>query len=108
MYNNFDPIAFNESLAIDESEYAGETLAPFFYVSHSVRGLKYKNITNTVNVTVLISKGLYEYLFYTTDSVLNFNIHVRKTVNHEPGYLSLPEFMTEQVDRRVSILSLMD
>ena len=108
MYNNFDPIAFNESLAIDESEYAGETLAPFFYVSHSVRGLKYKNLTNTVNVTVLISKGLYEYLFYTTDSVLNFNIHVRIIVEQKPGYLPLPQFVAEQIDRRVSILSLMD
>lgn len=108
MYNNFDPIAFNESLAMDEVEYAGKTLDPFFYVSHSFMWLNGKTRTNAVSVIVFINKGLYEYLFYTTDSVLNFNIHVRKNVNHETGYLSLPEFMTEQIDRRVSILSLMD
>jgi len=108
MYNNFDPITFNESNAIDESEYAGETLTPFFYVSHSVRGLKYKNRIHTVNVTVFTNKGLYEYLFYSSDCVFNFNIHVRIIVEQKPEYLPLPQFVAEQIDRRVSILSLMD
>lgn len=108
MYNNFDPIAFNESLAIDESEYTGETLAPFFYVSHSFRWLKNRTRTYTVTMTVFTEKGLFEYLFYSTDSIFNFNCHIRLIVQQDPGYLPLPQFVAEQIDRRACILSLMD
>ena len=108
MYNNFDPITFNEFALVDEVEYAGETLAPFFYLSHRFKWLKNKTRTYTVTMSVFTEKGLFEYLFYSTDYVFNFNCHIRLIVQQGPGYLPLPQFVAEQIDRRVSILSLMD
>ncbi len=110
MYNDFDPITFNEFASVDEVEYAGKTLAPFFYLSHRFMWLKDKTRTRTYTVTmsVFTEKGLFEYLFYSTDSVFNFNCHIRLIVQQGPEYLPLPQFVAEQIDRRVSILSLMD
>lgn len=107
MYNDYDPIVFNENSEIDPTIYEGEILKPFFYYNTTFV-LRDTSLGYSISISIFTLKGAYEYLFYYADAVFNFNKIRRPSFNSGFSAFPLPEFMTEQIDRRVSILSLMD
>lgn len=107
MYNNFDPIAFNEFAMVDDSEFVGEVIAPVFYFNHGYR-LNEGKVMSTFDMYLFVSTAAQEYICYSSDCVYNNNRLVRQLTN--PGLICLPveNFMIEQLNRRTGVLSLMD
>ena len=107
MYNDYDSVVFNENNQIDPTTFNGEILKPFFYYNTSFV-LRDINLGFSVSVSIFTSVRAYEYLFYSADAVYNLNKIKRPSFNSGFSAFPLPEYMVEQIDRRVSILSLMD